>query len=289
MTTCYLETSAVNRLVDDQSRSGQLGLPRGDTRIYISVFTVAELAACGNRQRRAGLLDVARELLGGYRPLAMPGDLLRSSLEAMQEGKRVMNASIGAEWNGVWSVLCDPSQIDDEAHSEVLAWKRQQEEWYHAMHARGRPHMQRTLAKLPVEQQKKIKERFSGLIRHYDLRPDFVYDFFCDVASSAMHTVVTRELVERLITHSEHWRFFMAGMAYGVHARSVRGASFSRAKTPGSIDTQQAVYLATCDTFVTADNGQYQMMRLVAPFGHRRRRVWKYDQFRRWIGESTGE
>ncbi len=287
MTTYYLETSAVNRLLDDQTHSGQLSLPRGDTRIYVSVFTVAELAACRDKQRRTALLGVARELLGEYRPLAMPGDLLRSSLEAMHNGKRMMNASIGTEWNGVWSGLCDPSLINGEAYSEVLEWKQQQEKWYHAMHERGRPHTQRALDRLPVEQQKNIKERFSAFVRYWGLHPDSVVEFFSAFASAATHIAVTPELVERLITDSEHWRFFMAGMAYGIHARSVRGTSFGRAKTPGSIDTQQAVYLATCDAFVTADNRQHRMMRLVAPFGHSKRRVWDYGQFKRWIGESA--
>ena len=48
---------------------------------------------------------------------------------------------------------------------------------------------------------------------------------------------------------------------------------------PGSIDTQQAIYLATCDTFVTSDLEQRRMLRLLVPFGHKKRSVMEYSKF----------
>lgn len=95
-----------------------------------------------------------------------------------------------------------------------------------------------------------------------------------------------RELIERIIHHSEHWRFFLSSMVYGMYLRSVRTINFGRLKNPGSIDTQQAIYLTVCDTFVTADRHQHRMLRLLVPFGHKKRQIWDYDRFAKWVSEE---
>ena len=68
-------------------------------------------------------------------------------------------------------------------------------------------------------------------------------------------------------------------MAYGLFARGMKQTKFSKKRNPGRIDTQKAVYLAGCDVFVTADNEQRQMLRLLVPFGHKKRAIWTYDEF----------
>jgi hypothetical protein len=72
-------------------------------------------------------------------------------------------------------------------------------------------------------------------------------------------------------------------MAYGMYVRSVKVTHFSKKRNPGSIDTQQAIYLTLCNVFVTADEEQYKMLRLLAPFGHKQRYVWKYPKFAQYL------
>ena len=37
------------------------------------------------------------------------------------------------------------------------------------------------------------------------------------------------------------------------------------------------------DGFVTADEEQYKMLRLLAPFGHKKRYIWKYPKFAQYL------
>ena len=60
-------------------------------------------------------------------------------------------------------------------------------------------------------------------------------------------------------------------MVCGMYGRSIRTGQFGKDKNPGSIDTQQSIYLAICDVFVTADRLQRRMLRLLACFGHRKK------------------
>lgn len=297
MRTFYLDTSAINRLFDDPDRFEVVKALSSHSKVYISVFTVAEIAATSDVERRIALVALARDISGGYHPLAMPRDLLRRALKGVQGWKKDMDASMGKEWSGLWIALCDPTEIDQQAYFEVTRWKEQQEESYQKMHKRGRPKMQGAIARLPAKERNAYGSSFPALIRAYNQRPDFINDVVYNIACG-LNMIFTRERIQRVIDHSEHWRFFLASMAYGLHVRSVKPTDYGKRKTPGSIDTQQAIYLAACDIFVTADNQQHRMMRLMVPFGHTRQKkrwVWNYPQFKDWIvnigskGESPYE
>lgn len=279
MRTFYLDTSAINSLLDDADRSDLTDRLGTHFKVYISVFTVAELAATSEEGRRVGLVTLARDISGGYRPLAMPRDVLTRSLKAVQGWEKEMGVSMGEEWNGLWVALCNPDLIDQKAYSEVVQWKDHQERWYHEMHHKGRPRMQEVINRLPAKEKNAFGSSFPNLIRAYNQRPDFINNAVYDIVSS-LNMILNRQRVQRLIDHSEYWRFFLASMVYGLHVRSVKPTDYGKRKTPGSIDTQQAIYLATCDVFVTADNQQHRMMRLMVPFGHKKRWVWNYTQFR---------
>lgn len=283
MTTFYLDTSTINWLFDDLSCLELIKKLPNHAKIYISVFTVAELAATPHRKRRIELLRLAKDVLGDYRPLAMPGDLLKRSLKAMQTWAKEISGSMGSEWDGLWVALCDPRLIDTEDYFEVIEWKRQQEIRYQDMQDQARPFIQKAIDKLPATEKNALRSQFSKLIRHVTRQQDFVNDIIRDFASRGFSVIITKELAQRVIDHSEHWRFFLASIAYGLYIRSVQMSHFSKKINPGSIDTQQAIYLAMCDIFVTADQRHHRMMRLLVPFGHVKRRIWSYDQFKLWI------
>jgi hypothetical protein len=195
-----------------------------------------------------------------------------------------MDNTMGPEWDGVWIALNNSTLIDEESYREITEWKAQQETWYHEMHDRGRPIMQNGLTKLPSKERSTLTSRFSRLIKYYPTDRKFINDFVADMAShSGTKLQVDGALAHRIIRHSEHWRFFLASMAYGMYGRSIRTSHFGRDKNPGSIDTQQSIYLAICDVFVTADMQQYRMLRLLTPFGHKKRHVWKYSKFASWL------
>jgi hypothetical protein len=210
----------------------------------------------------------------------MPADLLKRALASVSAKAKDMDHSMGPEWEGVWIVLNDPDLIDDAAYNEIIEWKRKQEEWFQRMHGNGRPKMQSYINRLSKTDRFSLTSRFSRLVKHYSPEGEFVKSVVFDLAThSGADVEIDGALVGELIKHSEHWRFFLTSMVYGLFARGVKQTKFSKKQNPGSIDTQQAVYLAACDVFVTADNKQRRMLRLLVPFGHKKRAVWTYNKF----------
>jgi hypothetical protein len=280
MTIFYLDTSAINKIFDSaySDRFSQLILQT--VTVYPSVLNIAELASESDEGRRIGLLKLTKEISKNYRPLAMPSDLLKRSLICVECWAKDMDHSMAAEWDGVWVALNDPRQIDERAYYEILEWKMQQEEWFQVMHDRGRPAMQEAISRMSNDQQASFTSNFSKMIKFYPPEGKFVKTIVSDLVSrSGANVEIKEKLVERIVKHSEHWRFFLTSMAYGLYSRSVKPTHFSREKNPGSIDTQQTVYLAACDIFVTDDIQQRRMLRFLVPFGHKKRKIYTYTEF----------
>ena len=145
----YFDTSAINKLNDDPQSSDlkneilKLGV------VYPSVFNIAEFASEFDKERRICLLKLIHEISSGYRPLAMPVELLTRSIKSVSAWARDMNHSMGPKWEGIWIAMSDPSQIDKRAFQEVIEWKKSQEEWFQEMHDRGRPRVQEVIRKFP--------------------------------------------------------------------------------------------------------------------------------------------
>ncbi len=284
MRAFYLDTSAINSLHDDPRATELIEAIKKSAHVYISVFTIAELASTTDQDRRTALPRTAKTISGDYRPAAMPGDLLRKSLEAVSAWASDMDNSMGPKWDGVWMALNDPTLIDHESFLEIARWKAEQERWYREMHERGRPLMQATLMRLPAEERAALLSKFSRLIKYYRPESQFMRESIAYIATRS-GTVATFDnvLADRIVRHSEHWRFFLSSMVYGMYGRSIRPGRFGKDKNPGSIDTQQSIYLAICDVFVTADHLQRRMLRLLACFGHRKRQVWEHSSFALWL------
>jgi hypothetical protein len=283
MNRFYFDTSALNHLLDDNTVEAS-SVSDKKVNISFSVFTVAEVASTPDLARRNSLLQLAKELSGGYRPLAFPAELLKRSIESIKTWAPDMDSSMSHEWDGICMILNDPSLIDDKTFQEIKEWKNNQENWFHEMHERGRPHLQNALTNSRQGIKDSIFNSFARLLRYHSPDKKSSKEFVFDLASQAKPNItIDNELVDRLLKHSEHWRFFLSSMIYGLYAHSVRNSHYSRSQNPGSIDTQQAIYLAACDVFVTADLKQREMLRLLVPLGHKRRQVWEYQTFAEWI------
>jgi hypothetical protein len=161
----------------------------------------------------------------------------------------------------------------------------QQEQWYQAMHDSGRPHIQEALSKLSRQEQYSLTSRPSRILRYFVDHPDYLPNLIGDMANRCGLTTFDKGLTNSVL-QLEQWRFFLSAMAYGFYARSIQRSRFGKQSNPGSIDTQQAIYLSGCDIFVTSDSSQAQMMRWLIPLGHRKRKIWHYDQLRQWVLSS---
>lgn len=150
------------------------------------------------------------------------------------------------------------------------------------MHDSGRPHIQNALSKLSLQERKFLTLKPSRLLHYFLDHPDYLPNLIGEMAIRCGLKAFDNGLTNAAI-QLEQWRFFLGGMVYGFYARSVKRSHFGRQSNPGSIDTQQAIYLSGCDTFVTCDSGQAKMIRWLLPLGHIKRNVWNYNFFRNWI------
>jgi hypothetical protein len=282
----YFDTSAVNWLAKDQDSTAVVNRICAYSGVYISAFTVAELAATALKEQRNRLLKITKTISSNWRPLAMPNELLKRSLNAMLSKANRIDASIGSEWDGVWYALNDPDLIDDEAYKEVIGWKAQQEKWYQEMHDSGRPHIQDALAELSAQERHSLTLRPSKILRYFVNHPDYLPNLISEMAIGCGLKTFDKGLSNSVL-QLEPWRFFLSGMVYGFYTRSLQRTHFGKQSNPGSIDTQQAIYLSGCSTFVTCDFRQCQMMRWLLPMGHIKRKVWHYTRFRDWIFDQA--
>lgn len=284
MNNFYLDTSAFNYLLDHLPAGIGTSLPEG-TAVVTGAFVIAELGATPDTDRRTRLLLLAKAMLDGIRPLAMPGELLVRALECVRERRATMDHSIDSKWDGVWIALNNPERVTEDFRQETLGWKNQQETWYTEMSRRVRPNVQAQVEREMAAVSQTDLGRFSVVTRN--LSRSVCELVASDLAkASGTTTDVEGDLVASLVTHSEHWRFFLLSLLYAMHSRALRPTSYSPSRTPGWIDGQQTIYLAACDTFVTEDKEQHRMVRLIAPFGHDARHVWTAHRFEQWLREN---
>lgn len=268
----YFDTSAINWLFDHPYRDRLVADIRDKAEVHISIFTVAEMASTSSKERRTELMRFARKITYNWRPLAWPGDLLKRSLDALVLQKENIEASMGAEWNGLWTALCNPEAVEVEECQEAIRWKNQQEEWYQTMHDEGRDHIQKALSSLPEKERRLLYLRPSNVLRHFAGNKAYIAHLISEMAERCGHKSISEGLLSEVLK-LEDWRFFLAAMAYGLFVRSVQKEGFSKKRNPGSIDTQQAIYLAGCDVFATADWNQRTMVKWLLPLGYMRRKV----------------
>jgi len=283
----YFDTSTINSLYDDPQCGALTIRLVGESHVRLSLYTFLELASTPCRERRTGLINLARKLLSGYKLLAMPKEILDRSLVALQGGSRDVDPTIGPEWGAVSHALYHPDQAAESFYSTVDGWRKQHQKWYDDIHEQGRPHVQQFIAGLSKADRDVITSGFAKLVRYLCSRRDFVAEFTCGTVINQAVESVTRASTYEAMEQLETWRFFWVGMTYGFYVRSVRSHHFSKRRTPGGIDTAQAVYLAAGDAFVSSDLRQRDMMRLLVPFGWKQRHVWGYDELKQWLLDTT--
>ena len=94
--------------------------------------------------------------------------------------------------------------------------------------------------------------------------------------------VVGREL--EVLLALDAWRFEFASTILQIYNRLIKESGYGRKRNPGWADTQQFVYLAAADVFVTEDINQRRLLRLVTRFGRRPRKIWPYHRLRTELG-----
>lgn len=75
---------------------------------------------------------------------------------------------------------------------------------------------------------------------------------------------------------------FLLGYAYAIYQRAIRREGYGR-KNPGHLDLWSAVYLPSCNVFVTDDKPQRRALRILNRANPRPSVILSYQDWRRSI------
>jgi hypothetical protein len=279
----YLDSSALNRLVDDP-RSEEILAALEAARTLVSAINVVEIAATRCPSRRKSLLRILARLSGPLRPWAFPRDLLALTLRTHFERAQYGVTSVRDDQVGLYEAMRDPASVTEERRQELTRYKEEEEGWYRRMHDGARPFVQEQYSRLSESDRRRVSNA-ARLLKFYERNQEslelYLAGPFAERGGPAWDF---RGRAHEIMTRLHAWRFYFGAMAVGVFRRSIRTQAFGWQSSPQGFDTQQAIYLPFVKVFVTDDGPQRRVFRLIAAASRPRRRVISYDALRSELG-----
>jgi hypothetical protein len=286
---CF-DTSAVNQLnrIRDRELLIEAFLPHHD--VYISSLNVIEIGKTPDPVLREQLRALAKQLAKDFHPLELTNHLVRQLCVAYQEGRRKVSWSIAEERMQFWAALSEPNAIGEAERQELVDWACSLEEG-----------QRRDNAALRNVLEEEVFKRHPGpwpdtpgkLARVYMKNRMLLYDITAQICKGATDRVLPLSRLETFLEAKPRiWALYLAVQAYSVFygcvwSEGVRWANRHHRQNPvGLLDLWAAVYLASCDVFVTndtRDGGQYNAIRWLNQFNVRqpRTKVVTWSAFRR--------
>lgn len=271
----YFDTSVINDVAHSMNRNEIIKKIITKYQILFSTLTLLEIASTSKPDLRSLILNTARVLSNGIYPLARPQDILKRSLEALVSKANFVNPCISDEESAFWKLLMEPELINESVRNEIMDRKQNEENWLQDIHDIARPDLQAIIKEL-LDEDKTSVRNIAGCIRYFVKNEKYLSEFLAGLLrGSIFASIFAGKELDILVL--EPWRFYLGAIALNIYNRTIRQKSYSKSKNAGTIDSIQAVYLATTDVFVTSDVEQAKMMRIVNCFGHHRRSIWSYQ------------
>lgn len=281
----YLDNSAINEIAYDPNADEIIKKIKSFYVLRVSALNIWEVASSLDFSKRVILLRTVQRLLTGS-ILDAPFVIIQKYLDAFFDGKKTANIWLPKR-DYVYSMVRDPYSAHDEAREEVLSIKTKWEQHWQQFHEGLRPEVQAQIqenskAKPKTGSDKEVRR--SGFLRLAWEEDVFINAAVADVVDTYKpgRSITGRE--KALIQSSDVWPFMFSAWGIGIYNRSIQLNSYSAKRNAGGIDTQQAVYLALTDVFVTNDQAQRKMLRLAARTGKKYRRILSYPQLLKSIG-----
>ncbi len=276
MQRLYFDTAALVSLARSPRRRELIERLTSRYETQVSVFNVAELSQAKDQTLRKTQLEVAARLCRGFKPLGRTRTILIRSLEALADRRTEMNWSLDDNLDGgIWVAMNDPESVGEAERQEIAQWLQHLEVEWRNMHVPARRAFNRLLARQDDATARRLGHSYAFAIRSL-----FEGSFLTGLVSDLIRrTPTARGLKVReddVITKLEPWRFLLGAIAVGIYEGALRRRGDGHT-SPGSVDTQQAIYLAATDIFVTPDYAMRRMLRLVNVLGHRKRIVWPME------------
>jgi hypothetical protein len=286
----YFDTSTLNGIADDSERDEVIARIRRSHVVRISIANILEIVASTNYERRTLLLNIIRQLQNSP-PLENPVAILKRQLLAFKDGKKSVNIWILEKENEeVLSIIRHPERVNQEMQQKAISSKAKLEATWKELHKELRPAIQPIIDKSTKPKPKTgntVELRRTSFLRVFRDNDKFGVESMTTIlkATKLDKTLVGRE--RQILRSSDVWPYIYTAWGIGIYNQSFQLDGHSPKRNAGAIDTNQAVYLALTDVFVTNDLAQRKMLRLVARMGKKSRSVWTYKQLRKAIGLET--
>jgi len=271
-----LDTSAINRLLDDSERESIIKALTSIGSFRITAYNVIEAAKTKCKDRRCRLIELMNRLANGKRPLDRPNTILLSYAQAHADGASIAPVNTDDQLEGLWIALHQPDLVDEEARQELIEWVAGWEGDFSKVVAGDRDQFQALFQKVSSERPKTI----AATLRAYLNARDKCRSLINDVYQRQTQNPLTDSAYQVLVREPA-WALYFVGYAYAVHKRAIQEHKFQERRNAGAIDLGQAVYLTMCDRFITNDRAQYRAIRLLNVLNTKRKtQVLLYDNFR---------
>jgi|SRR5271157_1907731 len=283
MDYCF-DTSAIGArhtlsLYDDPDRQALVAGLLASGRVLVTSVNLFEAAACEDQARRIGLIRLQKELIGEYRPLLVPNELLREVTLAHFKGAKTARITISDKHWGIWSGLQDPEQLGEFERQEVYDWKRSLESPFTEAHRKARPEFDSVYRAFPKDKPPSVGQ----LIRFLRANEQLILSTVSPVYKRITGIGLDLPRMHALFQELPAWPLYLTGWAHSLYHRALKPQNFGATSNPGTLDLMSAIYLNYCDYFVTADAKQRRALRVLNLFNaHKpRTRVISYQEFRR--------
>lgn len=271
-----LDTSAINRLLDDPEKEPIIKALFSVGSFRISAYNVIEAAKTECKDRRCRLIELMKRLADGKRFLDRPNTILLSYAKAHADGASAAPVNADDQLDGLWIALNQPDLVDEEARQELINWATEWEGDFSKLVAGDRDQFQTLFQKISRERPKTI----AATLRAYLNARDECRSLINDVYQSQTQKPLTDSAYQVLVREPA-WPLYFVGYAYAVHKRAIQEHKFQERRNAGAIDLGQAVYLTMCDRFITNGRAQYRAIRLLNVFNTKcNTQVMRYDYFR---------
>jgi len=251
-----LDTSAWNHLLKDPG-SGRI-LERLQSIVVIpTALVIAEIGATENSEWRLALLRLLKTVGKDNRPFATPNQLIIAACQGYARRDRALTLNSGNDAEGAWIALNKPDLADDTAQRIALQFNEEREDVL-----RNFTESLREKLAAVFESRVHRPRSMGALIRHYAQNENFLYDVVNPIYARAVGQQLIRRELWSLLNSAPHWRMFLMGYGCAVYQRA-KEQGFGDKKNPGHLDLWSAVYLPSCDVFVTADKRQRRALKFI--------------------------
>jgi hypothetical protein len=263
-------------LYDDPDRPALVAGLLASGRVLITSVNVFEAAATEDQARRIGLVRLQKELIGPYRPLLLPNELLRQLTLAHFQGAGDATITISDRHWGIWGGLQEPEHLGEPERQEVYAWKSSLESPFNAAHREARPELFRAF---PEDKPLSV----ANLIRLLRDQEQLILNTASPVYERITGVGLDIPGMRTLFRELPEWPLYLGGWAHSLYHRGLKEEGFGAKSNPGTVDLMSAIYLRHCDYFITADARQRRALRVLNIFNTRqpRTQIISYQELRR--------